>query len=297
MLVVSSFRWALRKMPSTITYTWHVRAPFLFCFLLLPVLAQSQRTCDCDSVFNFIYEKWAKVRNMNYHSYKNERKLDVYEEAEFDFTVQRSPFRVAGVMTEKRHRLLYNANKRNNEALYIPSGFPYTNLWLDINGKTFRGLNHYTISNAGCEFIFGIIRTEYKKIPDQFTCQYLEGSNESEIIISAKTDNFHFVEYTAGPGENVLDIAQKHNVMAYMLIEANPDIDDFLDDCSGMAVQVPSHYGSDISLVVSAVHGMPTLIEVSDEKGLVERYIYSRYRFNTKLPDDYFTEEYLDGLD
>ncbi|MEZ4721544.1 MAG: hypothetical protein R2813_06655 [Flavobacteriales bacterium] len=274
-----------------------MRLALLALFFLLPFVPSAQQRCDCDSVFQFVYAKWATVENMEYHSYKKERKMGMYEEAEFDFIVQRSPYKVAGVMTEKRHRLLYNPLQSKNEALYIPSGFPYTNLWLDINGKTFRGLNHYTISNAGCEFIFGIIRNEYHRIPETFHCQYRLGSNGTEIEIAAKTDNYHFKNYQAQEGETVLDIAAKHNVMAYMLIEANEGIDGFQDDCSGLTVRIPSHYGSDIKLVVSANHGMPTRIEVSDKKGLVQRYVYTNYRFNTHLPADYFTEAYLDGLD
>ena len=114
-----------------------MRAILPFALLLASFQSYSQQVCDCDSVFSFIYTGWDKVVNMSYHSYKNERKMDVYESAEFDFVVQRKPFKVAGVMTEKGHRLLYDPLQNKTEALYISNGFPYTNLWLDIHGKSF----------------------------------------------------------------------------------------------------------------------------------------------------------------
>lgn len=235
--------------------------------------------------------------NMSYHSYKNERKMDVYESAEFDFVVQRKPFKVAGVMTEKGHRLLYDPLQNKTEALYISNGFPYTNLWLDIHGKVFRGLNHYTISNAGCEYIFGIIRNEYRKMPEKFVCRKIQTKGKEEIEIYAETHGFEFTEYTALDGENVLDISDKLKVMAYVLLEYNDNIDEYLDDCSGLTIMVPSHYGSKVKLVVNAQHGMPSLIEVHDTKGLLEQYIYTDYKFGLKLDKDYFTESYLDDLD
>jgi LysM repeat protein len=274
-----------------------MRITLSVAFFLALFTASAQEKCSCDSTFNFIYKKWAEVKNMSYHSYKNERKLDVYEEANFDFVVQRNPFKVAGVMTEKRHRLLYDPSQNKNEALYIPSGFPYTNIWLEVHGKVFRGLNHYTISNAGCEFIFGIIRDQYERIPADFVCQKITRKGQEEIEISAQTKSFHFTDYKVQKGESALDIAKKFSVMAYVLIEYNDNVDNYTDKLDGKVIKVPSHYGSKVKLCVSAKHGMATLIQVEDEKGLLETYEYTNYKFNLKLPENYFTEDYLDSLD
>ncbi|MCO4806866.1 MAG: LysM peptidoglycan-binding domain-containing protein [Flavobacteriales bacterium] len=274
-----------------------MRLPLCALILISSLVSEAQSVCDCDSTFTFIYSKWGAVNNMSYHSNKNERKMDVYERAEFDFVVQRKPFKVAGVMTEKRHRLLYDSELNPMEALYIPSGFPYTNLWLDVHGKVFRGLNHYTISNAGCEFIFGIIRDQYRKIPEDFVCKKVTRNGKPEIEISAQTKSFTFSSYMAKPGETALSIADKFKVMAYVLIEYNDGVDNYTDDLEGTKLKIPSHYGSKVKLVVSAVHGMPTIIHVEDPKGLLEHYDYTNYKFNLTLPENYFTESYLDDLD
>jgi hypothetical protein len=42
---------------------------------------------------------------------------------------------------------------------------------------------------------------------------------------------------------------------------------------------------------------MPTLIRVDDNKGMLEIYEYTNYKFGLDLPKNYFTEDYLDSLD
>jgi hypothetical protein len=268
-----------------------------FFFIFMTSLLQAQQVCDCDSTFDFVYSQWASVDNMEYLSVKNERKMDEYETAEFEFTVQRKPYKVAGLMIGKGHRLLYDPSLKRDEALYIPSGFPFTNVWLDIHGKVFRGLNHYTISNAGGEFIFGIIKNEYEKMRENFICTKVQRNGEWVIDVYAESDNYRLSPYTAQPRETVLDIAQKFNVMAYALIEYNQNVENYTEDLGGKKLMIPNQYGSKVKLAVSAEHGMPTLIRVEDPNGLLEQYEYSNYKFNQKLPADYFTEDYLDNLD
>lgn len=274
-----------------------MRIPLVISMLMFSGALLSQEKCDCDSTLSFVYKKWDVINNMSYHSKKTERKIDEYEIAEFDFLVQRKPFKVAGLMTDKGHRLLYDPVINPSEALYISSGFPYTNLWLDIHGKVFRGLNHYTISNAGCEFIFGIIRNEYNRMPEDFRCVKTTFKGNSCIELSAMTNDFKYKPYKALKGETVLDIAKKFNVLAYLLIEKNDNVSEYNEDLGGEEILVPSRYGAKVKLVVNATHGMPHLIEVFDDIGLVQRYEYTNYEFNQVLPKDYFTEEFQDDLD
>ncbi len=274
----------------------HMRIILLLIFAVSIQLTQAQ-TCNCDSVFTFIYAQWDEVENMSYHSHKIERQMDETTEGEFDFIVQRKPYKVAGVMTGKGHRLLYDPTQRKDEALYISKGFPYTNMWLDIHGKIFRGMNHYTISNAGCEFIFGIIRNEYHRMPDRFTCTKKQKGAEEVIEIYAETEKFEFKNYHAEKGENLLSIGEKFGVMSYIILENNPSVDNYTDDCGGLNLKIPSQYGHKVKLTVDAKHGMPVGIEVHDLKGMVEVYRYTNYEFDKQLPDNYFTEDYLDSLD
>jgi len=88
-----------------------------FFFIFMTSLLQAQQVCDCDSTFDFVYSQWASVDNMEYLSVKNERKMDEYETAEFEFTVQRKPYKVAGLMIGKGHRLLYDPSLKRDEAL------------------------------------------------------------------------------------------------------------------------------------------------------------------------------------
>lgn len=267
----------------------------LFASLSIP--ARAQEAVDCDWVFDFMYGKWATVKNLQYSSNKIERHGEEVITDGFDFTVQRSPFKVAGRMVEKGHYILYDKAANPNQAHYISNGFPFTNLTLDIQGKMFRGMNHYTISDAGCEFIFGIIRKQYELMPESFWCEKIVRNGKEEYAIQASTDDWHYRDYAALDGETVNEIADKLNVSAYLIIENNPGLTSYVQDCSGLVLKVPSHYGKQVKLHIDAQHGLPTLIEVYDEKGLVGRYEYRNYKINVRLPDDYFTVSYLDALD
>ncbi len=265
-------------------------------YVLLGLNAFSQNTVDCEETFEFVYSQWAGVSNMQYHSKKYERHLKDDDYAEFDFTVQRSPFKVAGRMSEKGHFILYDPIVSEKEAMYISNGFPFTNLMLDIQGKIFRGLNHYTISDAGCEFILGIIRREYQRLPENFQCTRVVRNGNDEILIRAETDQFEWREYIASEGETVLSISNKLSVSAYLLIENNDNIETYAEDCNGKTIRVPSHYGQVVELYIDAKHGLPTRIANYDEKGLYESYDYTDYRFNVELDPAYFTVDYLDRL-
>jgi hypothetical protein len=268
----------------------------LVALIMLGFTAFSQGEVDCKKSFDFIYSKWDNVQNMQYHSKKFERHLDQDNHAEFDFTVQRKPFKVAGRMAEKGHYILYDPEVSAKEAMYISNGFPFTNLTLDIQGKLFRGMNHYTISDAGCEFILGIIRKEYERIPENFKCSKVVRNGNEEILIRAETDQFGWKDYKASAGETVLSIANKLSVSAYLIIEKNDDIHAYTDECSGKTIKVPSHYGRVVELYIDAEHGLPTRIANYDDKDLFESFDYTNYKFNVKLAPDYFTVDYLDSL-
>jgi outer membrane lipoprotein-sorting protein len=266
-------------------------------FTVLPSTQAQRDELPCEEVFDFMYAQWAKVKTMRYHSVKYERTPDGVDEAAFDFVVQRKPFKVAGRMMEKGHYILYDPAVSATQATYISNGFPYTNLMLDVHGKVFRGTNHYTISDAGCEFIFGIMKGQFKKIPQHFSCALITRKGREEYAIEAQTDEWKLVPYKAQPGENVLDIADKLGVSAYLIIERNDAVDEYLDDCTGLTLMVPTHYGVKVRLHIDAKLGLPTLIENYDDRGLFERYEYTNYQVNFSLPSDYFTTDYLDELD
>jgi outer membrane lipoprotein-sorting protein len=264
--------------------------------LYLSLACDAQKALDCEAAFDAIYGSWDNIRNMQYKSEKTERHKTTTVQAEMDFTIQRSPFKVAGRMADKGHWVLYDPKVSIDHALLISNGFPYTNLNLDINGSIFRGLNHYTISDAGCEFVFEIIRREYERIPDNFNCTEVMRDGRKEWLLRAETDAFTFKPYKAQPGETVLDIAKKLSVSAYLILERNSNITGYLDVCTGLTLMVPSHYGKIVEIYFDAGHKMPTRIEIHDEKGMFERFDYSNYKFNVGLDAAFFTEEHLDDL-
>lgn len=262
-----------------------------------PFLCNAQ--IDCDSILRKSMDRWSQTTALRYVSEKKERSFGKYTTSSFRFTVQREPFKVAGKIEDngKTHYVLYDSEISRKEVLYIPDGFPFTNLWLDVNGSTFRGDNHYTVSDAGSKFIFDILEREFELPKNVFHCTRKQGVGGEVIEIEAVTDKFHYFDYTGKPGETVLDVARKFGASAYLILERNAAVDAYTDDCSGVKLQVPSHYGQRVVVQISTEHWLPVLVELYDEKGLVERYTYTNFVVNPGLPEDFFTEDHLDDLE
>lgn len=217
--------------------------------------------------------------------------------SEIEFIVQRSPYKtVAKLKDEGDHDyVLYDSERSRTQALYVPDGFPYTNLWLDIDGSTFRGTNHYTVTGAGFEFIFDILQRELALHPQSFKCSVQKGTDR--VLIEASVNDFKYVSYRAGADETVISIAEKLGVSAYLILERNTMLNGYDADCSGLALQVPNQFAKKVKVEISPIHGLPVSIEVHDDKGLLERFLYKNIRIDSTLPRNLFTEDYIEDLE
>ena len=93
-----------------------MRFAFSLVLASLVVTGVSQSTADCGSAIDLMYSKWAGVKTMSYHSKKYERHLNEDSRVEFDFMIERSPFKVAGKMSDKGHYILYDPQVSKTES-------------------------------------------------------------------------------------------------------------------------------------------------------------------------------------
>jgi len=262
--------------------------------LLLPVPVFSQ--ADCDSLFNQMLARWNLVDNISYLSLKDERSFGEVIHTEIAFNVQKQPYKALLRLNEdgEHNYVLYDSERSRSQALYIPDGFPYKNLWLDIHGSLFRGSNHYTVTDAGFESIFKLLKRQFVRDPGIFRCRTSDGQ---KLVIEAHATDFRYVPYTGSRGETVSSIADKLGVSAYLILERNNTVDAYSDDCSGLTLQVPNQFAQRVVVEVSPRLGLPVRIEVYDDQGLLERFIYKDIRVNAVLPEGLFTEDYIEDLD
>lgn len=241
--------------------------------------------------------RWEQVENVSYLSVKDERSYGKMNHSEVEFRVKKTPYKAVLRLNNDGDRpyVLYDTEKSVTKALYIPDGFPYKNLWLDIHGDVFRGDNHYTVTNGGFEFIFDILERELSRNPEYFQCK--TNTRSGRFVMEANVPNFRYVPYTARNGETVLRIADKLGVSAYLILERNSAVDGFLDDCTGLTLMVPNQFARRVVVEISPELRLPVYIEVYDDKGLLERFQYKDIRVNTPMSEDLFTEDYIENLD
>lgn len=253
---------------------------------------------SCDSVIKLMEENYKSIKTLKYTTTKRERVDDELVKKAIKFTVQCSPLKAALEMNDDgdKNFVLYDTEKDPESVLYIPDGFPYTNLNLDIENKWVRGDNHYSITNSGFDFIIGIIRSQYEKLDDRIQCDEVIEDGVEYFSYSADAPDFGYVEYKCDEHIEVKYLAKKLGVSAYLILQKNDDITAYDQDCYGKTLIVPNLYGRRIEILISKKHLLPYSIRIDDEKGLLTELIYTDVVVNPKLPDEFFTEDYLDDL-
>jgi outer membrane lipoprotein-sorting protein len=193
--------------------------------------------------------------------------------------------------------ILYVDGKNGNNACVNPNSFPYITLNLDPYGSTMRKDNHHTMHEVGFRYISGIIShmigksgTDYNKYFSYQGEVILENRPCYKVVIDYTA--FKYIPYTVKAGETITSIGYSLFVSDYLILEKNPDIDDYYDVKPGQVIQVPNAYAAKTILYIDKVNYMPIFQAMYDEKGLYEQYEFLNLQVNPVIPDEEFTKEY-----
>jgi outer membrane lipoprotein-sorting protein len=196
--------------------------------------------------------------------------------------------------------LLYVDGKNGNNACVNPNSFPYVTLNLDPYGSTMRKDNHHTIHEVGFGYISDIISYMIRKSGHEYDKYF---SYQGEILFDNRpcykvvidyTSAFKYVPYTVKSGETLTSIGYANFVNDYLILEKNPDLDDYNDVKPGQVIQMPNAYAAKTVLYIDKVTYMPIFQAMYDEKGLYEQYEFLNLQVNPKIPDEEFTRDYKD---
>lgn len=196
--------------------------------------------------------------------------------------------------------LLWKKNWNNNKAYVKPNSFPYMNLSLDPLGNLMRQDQHHTINEMGFDYFGSIIEYLALKVNDKFDDYFTllgeekyNNRNCYKIIINNK--DFAYENYLVKGGESITTIARKNHISEYMIVEANPKLNDYFDLLkTGQTLKIPNAYAKDVTLYVDVQHLLPIGIKVGDNKGLFEQYDYHFLQVNPKFDDAEFSTKYPD---
>lgn len=193
----------------------------------------------------------------------------------------------------KGKELLYVSGVNKNKVLVnVAWGFS-----LDPFSSLIRKGNHYTILDSGFKNVRSIIQSaktradnegKFNEVFKYIGTVTFDGNTCYKIEINDPT--YAYVNYTIKAGESLYAIAKKLKVCEQLIIENNSSLSGFDSAKEGLVIKVPSSYAKKSILYVNAQNSHVVYQEVSDEKGIFEKYSFKSLKINPTFSADEFTE-------
>lgn len=197
----------------------------------------------------------------------------------------------------KGTEILYVEGERDNKALVNPGKFLPT-LKLNPYSSLLTKDQHHTVLSAGFTFVEKIVSQGVKKADAEQrfdeAFKYAgdvtwNGRNCYKLIIEDPT--YGYTTYTAKKGENMFTVAAKFLIPEYSMVELN-GVKNFEEDLGGKTLKIPTSYAKKTVMYIDKENYFPIFQEVSDDKGIFERYTFYNLVVNPAFKADEFTEDF-----
>lgn len=194
----------------------------------------------------------------------------------------------------KGKELLYVAGENKNKVLVnVAWGFS-----LDPFSSLIRKGNHYTILDSGFKNVKSIIQGaktradaegKFNEVFKYVGTVIFDGATCYKVEINDPT--YTYVNYTIKAGESLYAIAKKLKVCEQLIIEKNSSLSGFDSAKEGMVIKVPSSYAKKSILYINTQNNHVVYQEVSDEKGIFEKYSFKSLKINPTFAADEFKSD------
>ena len=207
-----------------------------------------------------------------------------------------NPLKIYGKVLKdpnKGTQLLYVTGQHDNK-IRVKSG------WLPVitlspTSNLLAKNQHHTLLTSGFTIVHKIVSDGVKradgrgKFDEVF--KYLgdvvyQKHNCYKVLIDDPT--YVYTTAVGQKGETVMGMAKRLLVSEYHIMEMNPSSRSLDDDVSGKTIKVPSSYAKKTTLYIDKVTNFPIYQEMSDEKGVYEKYEYSDVVINPVFKADDF---------
>jgi len=195
----------------------------------------------------------------------------------------------------KGTEMLYVEGERDNKVMVNPGKYLPTLNLAPANSMLTKD-QHHTIMSAGFRLVARIVEAGMKRSDEQGRFDEVfkyagdvTWNNRAcyKLIIADPT--WAYTTYTAKGGETILTIAAKLLISEYSIKELN-GIKNFDDDLGGKTLKVPSSYAKVSVFYIDKENNFPVFQELSDDKGVFERYQFFNLTINPVFKADEFTK-------
>jgi len=209
-----------------------------------------------------------------------------------------NPLKIYGKVLKdpnKGTQLLYVTGKHDNK-IHVKSG------WFTLNLSPTSGLltknQHHTLLTSGFTIVNkivtdGIRRADARNSFDvvfKYTGDVVyKNRNCYKILIDDPT--YAYTTAIGQKGETVLSLSRRLLVSEYHVMDLNPSSRSLDDDVSGKTLKVPTSYAKKTILYIDKQTNFPLYQEMSDERGVYEKYEYSDVVVNPVFKESDFSDD------
>jgi outer membrane lipoprotein-sorting protein len=195
----------------------------------------------------------------------------------------------------KGTEVLYVEGERGNKALVNPGKFLPTVTLVPTSGLLTKD-QHHTLTSAGFGLVSKIIGAAVKRADEQKrfdeVFKYVGDVNWNnrncyKLVIEDPT--WAITTYKAVKGDNMQTVFNKLLVPEYSLTELD-GIKSFDEDLGGKTLKVPTSYAKKTVFYIDKETNLPIFQEMSDDKGIFERYSFTGVKVNPAFKADEFTK-------
>lgn len=273
----------------------------ILCFFIIfckATLAISQNNSARDIIPRML-SATGQINSLTFKLKKAERVKGKMITGEQDVKYHHSPRKTYAYLhsPSKGTEVLWIANANNGKVLVKPTSFPYVSVNLSPYGSILRKNNHHTVHEIGFDYVAEIIRNLTEKSGEQFNTYF---QVQGEVVFDNRPCHkilidytpYQYTTYTVQANEDLPAIAKKLLISDYMIMEINPQIDDYDDVKAGQQIKVPNAYARKTVLYIDKETYLPVVQKMYDEKGLFSQYEFYNLRLNPSFANDEFSPDY-----
>ena len=109
--------------------------------------------------------------------------------------------------------------------------------------------------------------------------------------LTIEVPTYGYTTYKASKGENMYNVALKFLVPEYSMVEMD-GVKNFEEDLGGKTLKIPNTYAKKTVMYIDKENNFPIFQEMSDEKGIFERYSFFNLVVNPAFKADEFTQDF-----